>query len=84
MNDKVWVNCPCCGAAGSMEYRENVFDKMKVKDYPDPIEVGPLCGYFCKICGDGFYTKDSVKKLELQVLEGISLQTKNKNDQKTD
>lgn len=72
-----WVDCPCCGTKGSMEYRHGIECEAKVKGYL-PIKVGPLDGHFCNHCNDGFYTKESAQLRESQIAKGIEMQLTNK------
>ena len=73
MREKQWVNCPSCGAQGSMKLKKRVYDTFKSKDY-DPIKVGPLGGYFCRKCNDGIYTLASRRVIQPQLAEGRAKQ----------
>lgn len=68
MIEKVWVDCPICGAKGSMAFKSSIYDKVARKGH-QPVEVGPLEGYFCKVCDDGFYTRESLDRREQQIAE---------------
>ena len=77
MREKEWVDCPVCGSDGTMAFKENIVKMIKPKGY-DAVEVGPLSGYFCKKCGDGFYTRESMRKIDQQIAEGIAKQQSSK------
>jgi hypothetical protein len=58
MREKKWVDCPVCGAQGSMKYTKDITTTLKSKNYK-PIVIKGLAGYFCSKCKDGFYNRKS-------------------------
>ena len=77
MREKEWVDCPVCGSEGTMELKNNIVKMITPKGY-EAVKVGPLSGYFCKKCGEGFYTRESIKKREQQLADGIAKQSSTK------
>lgn len=70
MKEKKWVDCPCCGAKDSMKFKK-FYDTVQPKNYPK-IEIGPLEGYFCALCDDGFLTFASEKLFDSQTKEAMA------------
>lgn len=68
MKDKVWKNCPICGRKNVMKLKRNFRDEYVVKGYPK-IMIGPLTGYFCPFCNDGFLTRRSEKLIDSKLGE---------------
>lgn len=65
MRNKQWTDCPICGSKGSMELKTGLVERRKPKDYP-PFEVKDLEGHFCRVCGDGFWTRASERIIEAE------------------
>jgi len=62
MRERKWVDCPNCGAKGSMEFRTGLTEWREPKDYP-PLEIPDLEAHICNICGEGFWTRASEKMI---------------------
>ena len=73
MKTKDEMNCPVCGAKNSVKKR-NHFKDIVTPDGYSSIEVGPLNGLFCNVCGEGFLDKESEKVFDKQVAEGKARQ----------
>ncbi len=58
MELKDMKDCVICGSKGSMEYRTGKEITFTSKKYSNLV-VKDLDGYFCNVCNDGFYTKES-------------------------
>jgi YgiT-type zinc finger domain-containing protein len=67
MRDKKWVDCPACGSKGSMEFRTDVTEVRAPKGYPS-VKIKGLKGYFCKVCGDGVWLRESENKIAAEVM----------------
>ena len=61
--DKKWIDCPVCGASGSMVLKKNRTFESNIKDL-GTLKVTKLFGYFCKECNDGIYHISSENKIE--------------------
>ncbi len=61
--DKKWIDCPVCGASGSMVLEKNRTFESNIKDL-GTLKVTKLFGYFCKECNDGIYHISSENKIE--------------------
>lgn len=59
MNRK-WKVCPVCESKDMLVYKENITEKLEVKDLP-PLKVTGIELYNCKKCGESFYTSKSEK-----------------------
>lgn len=60
--DHEWVDCPSCGAKGSMERRTDVAYSVTPHGCRR-IEIEGLEGYFCRLCEDGVWTRASIRKI---------------------
>lgn len=67
MRDKKWVDCPACGSKGSMEFRTDVTETRTPKGYP-AVEIRGLKGYFCNVCGDGVWLRESENRIAAEVM----------------
>ncbi len=68
MKDKKWVDCPSCGAINSMHFKKKLFETFQHKNGPK-IKIGPLSGYFCKLCKDGIFTIKSERLINIKLAE---------------
>ena len=73
MKEKKWIDCPVCGAQGTMKFKTLAKESITPLGYKS-IKIGPLSGQFCSKCGDGFYDKASLRLRESQIAEGKALQ----------
>ncbi|EIE01472.1 type II toxin-antitoxin system MqsA family antitoxin [Leptospira licerasiae] len=67
MKEKVWKDCPSCGALDSMQYRKNLKFAAKVHKSGETVYVKDLDGYFCSACSDVIYTRQSQAKINEEV-----------------
>ncbi|WP_010572138.1 hypothetical protein [Leptospira kmetyi] len=58
MKDRNWINCPSCGIEVSTVFSSDLAENYSVKGY-DSIKVLGLDGYFCRVCKDGIFTRES-------------------------
>jgi len=70
MLEKNWVDCPVCGAKGNMRPLEGQRERFSPAGYP-PIEISGLDGQFCEICGDGFWSQESERRIARLLSEKI-------------
>ncbi len=68
MKEKVWKNCPSCGAHDSMNYRSNLRERIEGKGYK-PFSVHGLDGYICSKCHDGILTIKAENRLRVEIME---------------
>jgi YgiT-type zinc finger domain-containing protein len=73
MKEKIWKDCPVCGAKGTMKRKSKIFNKVTPLDYQQ-ITVGPLSGQFCSACNEGFLDRKSIALYESQIADGKALQ----------
>ena len=62
MRARKWVDCPACGAKGSMQARKNQEERFNPCGYP-PLDIAGLDGQFCNTCGDGFWSLQSERRI---------------------
>lgn len=55
MREKKWIDCPVCGAKGSMQAKKGLRERFNPAGYT-PVEVEGLAGQFCGVCGEGFWS----------------------------
>lgn len=68
MKQKKWIDCPSCGARGSMKYRKNLSETYRNPDY-ELITVNYLDGYFCDVCNEGIFTIKSNRKIVASIAD---------------
>ncbi len=73
MKEKVWKDCPACGAHGSMSLRANLIERVDGKGYK-PFSVKGLEGYICQKCHDGILTIKSENRLRVEIMENRARQ----------
>ncbi|MBV6493435.1 MAG: hypothetical protein LDLANPLL_01457 [Turneriella sp.] len=73
MKEKVWKDCPACGAHDSMSYRSNLNERVEGKGYKTFIVHG-LDGYICRKCNDGILTIKSENRLRVEIMENRARQ----------
>jgi len=73
MREKKWVDCPVCGAKGSMRYVKGITERFNPPGY-EPIEATGLDGSFCQECGDGFWSLKSKAATAKQLAENMAEQ----------
>ena len=62
MREKKWKDCPACGAKDSMHHKSGITEKINLAGY-SPLEINGLEGQFCTVCGEGFWSVKSEKKI---------------------
>lgn len=63
--DREWIDCICCGALGSMVFKNDVSQTFGSPKFGiEPYEITGLAGHFCTECGDGFFTQKSERKID--------------------
>ena len=62
MQKKAWSDCPVCGSKGTMRREKRAEKRMRPRGYP-PVDIDDLEGQFCKVCGDGFWSPRSQRKI---------------------
>ena len=73
MRDRKWIDCPICGAKGSMRSEKGLTERFNPPGY-DPIEVSDLDGSFCQVCGDGFWSLKSKAVIAKQLAKNMAEQ----------
>ncbi|MBM3288677.1 MAG: hypothetical protein FJY92_00860 [Candidatus Hydrogenedentes bacterium] len=63
MREKKWVDCPICGSKNSMKARRGITEHFEIAGYPAPGKLIGLSGQFCSVCGDGFWSLASERKI---------------------
>jgi YgiT-type zinc finger domain-containing protein len=71
MREKKWVDCPACGAKGSMQPRKNLSERFHPAGYP-PLDIEGLDGQFCDACGDGFWSLKSEARMARLLAEHMA------------
>lgn len=64
---KKLVDCPSCGAKGTMKYKKDISETFR------HITIYNLNGLFCSICNEGFFSEKSTKKISkaLKICNGV-------------
>ena len=65
MREKIWIDCPACGARKSMRHKKGLTERFHPSGYP-PLDIDGLDGQFCELCGEGFWslkTERSIARL---------------------
>lgn len=73
MREKKWRDCPACGARGSMHVRTGISETFNPADYA-AIVIEGLDGSFCDLCGEGFWSLQSERKLARELSEEMARQ----------
>lgn len=68
MREKKWIDCPACGAKGSMHPKRDVEERLHTAGYP-PLDIPGLDGQFCEVCGEGFWSLKSERRIAGLVAE---------------
>ena len=68
MREKEWIDCPVCGSKKSMRSRKNLHERVTPGGYP-PLDIGGLDGQFCAVCGEGFWSIKSERRISRQIAE---------------
>lgn len=63
MKEKKWIDCPACGAKGTMKYMKDISETYRHKNYK-PITIDHLDGQFCTKCDDGFFSIKSMRRID--------------------
>ena len=71
MREKKWVDCPACGAKGSMRTRKNQDERFHPSGYP-PLDISRLDGQFCDSCGEGFWSLKSERRIARLLAEHMA------------
>ena len=71
MREKKWIDCPVCGSKGSMRKKRGIRELAELKGYPS-VEIDGLSGQFCEICGDGFWSLRSERKIARELTEHMA------------
>jgi YgiT-type zinc finger domain-containing protein len=73
MRERIWKNCPCCGAKGTMQRQAERTERFNPAGYA-PVEVSGLDGCFCSACGDGFWSLKSERSISATLAEHMARQ----------
>jgi len=68
MREKKWVDCPACGAKGSMAFQTGKRERFNPSGY-SPLEIKDLDGQFCRVCREGFWSLRSERKIARSIAE---------------
>ena len=68
MREKKWVDCPACGAKGSMARQTGRRGRFNPSGY-SPLEITDLDGQFCRVCGEGFWSLRSERRIAQSIAE---------------
>jgi hypothetical protein len=71
MREKIWIDCPACGAKGGMRRQKDLTERFNPKGYP-PVDVHGLDGQFCDACGDGFWSLKSERLIARRLAEHMA------------
>lgn len=71
MREKKWVDCPACGAKGSMRTRKKQDERFHSSGYP-PLDISGLEGQFCDSCGEGFWSLKSERRIARLLAEHMA------------
>lgn len=72
MREKKWIDCPACGSKKSMKTKKNQQERFNLSGYP-PADITGLDGQFCDVCGDGFWSLKSERKITHSLGEHMAL-----------
>lgn len=68
MKDKKWVNCPSCGAKGSMSLKNNINEIYHIKNY-GVLKISNLSGYECNQCKERIFLIKSSNKINSAIID---------------
>lgn len=68
MREKIWKDCPACGARNSMKLKNNVSKTFKGQSGRSA-KVDGLALYVCSKCGDSIATNSSDRKINSAIAE---------------
>lgn len=71
MREKKWVDCPACGAKGSMRPKAKLGERFHPAGYA-PLDVTDLRGQFCDACGEGFWSLASQRRIARLLAEHMA------------
>ena len=71
MREKKWIDCPACGAKGSMHKKKNQEERFNPSGYP-PVDISGLEGQFCESCGEGFWSLKSERRIARLLAEHMA------------
>jgi len=71
MREKKWVDCPACGAKQSMRVRKDIGERFHPSGYP-PLDIDELDGQFCDVCGEGFWSLRSERRITRLLAEHMA------------
>ena len=71
MREKNWIDCPVCGAKGTMRIQSNRSRRLAPRGY-SPVQIKGLEGQFCKVCRDGFWSRASERAISRQLGEHMA------------
>ena len=62
MREKQWIDCPVCGAKGSMHKKTDQSERFNPPGYA-PLSIDGLKGQFSENCGEGFWSLPSERRI---------------------
>lgn len=62
MREKKWIDCPACGSKKSMRLKKGLNETLRTEGC-EPVVIGGLHGQFCEVCGEGFWSLASERRL---------------------
>lgn len=71
MRERVWKDCPCCGAKGAMRRQSGRTERFNPAGYT-PVEIHGLEGSFCASCGDGFWSLSAERRISAALAEHMA------------
>lgn len=71
MREKKWTDCPACGAKKSMHVTKGQTERFHPNGYP-PLDITGLDGQFCEVCGDGFWSLRSERRIARLLAEHMA------------
>jgi hypothetical protein len=71
MKEKKWIDCPVCGSKGTMRVQKHLHQRFNTAGYA-PIDVEELDGQFCEVCGDGFWSLKSERRITRELREHMA------------
>lgn len=71
MREKQWIDCPVCGARKSMRTRKDQEERFNPSGYP-PLDISGLEGRFCEVCGEGFWSLKSERRIARLLAEHMA------------
>ena len=71
MREKKWTDCPACGAKKSVRAKKNLNERIHPAGHP-PLDITGLDGQFCEICGEGFWSLKSERRIARLLAEHMA------------